>query len=190
MRGMAQLRLGDIGHSAASLDLAVMRSAMARDDEARGDRRAVEMQDGDEARRIDGAFIDHQLAHLGVAVLFDHENLVMGVDEIHHLIGEGEGAQRASCPDAGPGAPAPPALRSSPARSSRNRSRRNLALSFALARTGAGTSALGGFEFAQQPLHLVLIDRAFLAVFGEAVAAGAAGEDRRPWWDGCRAGCG
>ncbi len=43
--------------------------------------------------------------------------------------------------------------------------------------TGAGTSDLGGFELAQQPLHIVLIDRAFLAVFGEAVAAGAAGEE-------------
>ena len=40
------------------------------------------------ARRIDGAFIDQQHAHLSIAVLLDNEDLVMGIDEIDHVIAE------------------------------------------------------------------------------------------------------
>jgi hypothetical protein len=44
------------------------------------------------------------------------------------------------------------------------------------ARTGPGTRRLGGLELAQQPLHVVDVTGAFLAVLGVAVARGAAGE--------------
>ena len=74
-----------------------MRSAIASDDEARGDRRAVIMQDRDEARRIDAAFVDQQRAHLGVAVLLDHEDLVVRVDEVdapRRVNGKGAHPQR------------------------------------------------------------------------------------------------
>ena len=50
------------------------------------------MQDGNEPRRIDGAFVDHQRAHLRVAVLLDDEHLLVRADEIDDLVAEREGA--------------------------------------------------------------------------------------------------
>ena len=80
-RGMMEFRLGDIGHD---IDLAqrrdVERVEMLADrvgDEARGDRRAVVVQDRHQARRIDAAFVDEQRAQLRVAVLLDHEHVLV-----------------------------------------------------------------------------------------------------------------
>ncbi len=56
------------------------------------DRRAVIVQQRDEARGIDPAFGDEQLLQLRVAVLLDHEHLIMRLDELRHLVGKGEGA--------------------------------------------------------------------------------------------------
>jgi hypothetical protein len=44
-------------------------------DEARGDRRAVVVQDRHQLRRIDAEFVDQQRAHLRVAVLLDDEDV-------------------------------------------------------------------------------------------------------------------
>ena len=68
--------------------------------------------------------------------------------------------------------------RPSPARSSRNRSRRIWSACAALACSGARHQVLRGLELAQQPLHVVGVGRAFLGVARVAVARGAAGEER------------
>ena len=129
-------------------------------------------------RGIDGALVDQQRAQLGVAVLLDHEDLVVLGDEVGHLVVEREGAhaqrvemdavllQRRRAP------------RPSPARSSRNRSTPNR-VGCLRGRGGParGTRLLGGLELAQQPLHVVDVDRPLLAVAGVAVLAGAAGEE-------------
>ena len=65
---------------------------MARGDEARGDRRAVVVQDRHQPHRIDAAFVDDQRAQLGVAVLLDHEHEVVLVDEVGRRWVEREGA--------------------------------------------------------------------------------------------------
>src|SRR5215213_4503093 len=44
-------------------------------DEARGDRRAVEVQDRDQRGGVDARFVDEQRLQLRVAVLLDHEHL-------------------------------------------------------------------------------------------------------------------
>ena len=73
---------GDIGHSAASSvgvtpTARASCSAIALRDEARGDRRAVVVQDGMSRAGSSGALVDQQRAQLGVAVLLDHEDLVV-----------------------------------------------------------------------------------------------------------------
>ena len=50
------------------------------------------MQDRDEARRIDAAFVAQKHAHLRVAILFDQEHLIVRGDEVTDLVREGEGA--------------------------------------------------------------------------------------------------
>src|SRR5687768_17287628 len=61
-------------------------------DEARGDRRAVVVQDRDQARRVDAGVVDHQGLQLRVAVLLDHEHLAVGGDEVEELVAEREAA--------------------------------------------------------------------------------------------------
>ncbi len=61
-------------------------------DEARGDRRAVEMQDRHQAHRIDVAFGGDQRAQLAVAVLLDHEHEVVVGDEVVDVLMEREAA--------------------------------------------------------------------------------------------------
>ena len=63
------------------------------DDEARGDRRAVVVEDGMSRAGSSAHFVDQQRAQLGVAVLLDDEDLVVLGDEVDDLVGEGEGAQ-------------------------------------------------------------------------------------------------
>ena len=62
------------------------------DDEARGDRRAVVMQDRHEPGRVDLQFGRQQGAHLLVAVLLDDEDALVIADEIEHVVMEREGA--------------------------------------------------------------------------------------------------
>jgi hypothetical protein len=50
---------------------------MACGDEARGDRRAVVVQHLDQPGRVDLQLVDQQRAHLRVAVLLDHEHMVV-----------------------------------------------------------------------------------------------------------------
>ena len=88
---------GLLDHLAQGRD--VHRLHLLRDlagDEARGDRRSVEVQDRGEARRVDHALVDEQAAQLRVAVLLHHEQLVMVGDEFGNLVAEGKGthAQR------------------------------------------------------------------------------------------------
>src|SRR5579863_7070192 len=59
-------------------------------DELRGDRRAVEVQYLGQPRRIDLQFVHQQRAQLAVAVLLDHEHLVVLGDELPHVIVERE----------------------------------------------------------------------------------------------------
>ena len=79
---VVQLGLGEVGHSATASGKGTTLSAEravgdGRADEARGDRRAVVVEDGDQAGRIDIALRHEQRAQLGVAVLLDHEDLVV-----------------------------------------------------------------------------------------------------------------
>src|SRR4051812_24677390 len=55
-------------------------------DEAGRDRRAVVVQDGDQSGRVDRALVDEQRAQLPIAVLLDHEDLIVREDEIDHLV--------------------------------------------------------------------------------------------------------
>ena len=188
-RLVMQFRLGDIGHSAASLRASrFSRSATAALDEAGGDRRAVIMQDGDEARRIDGAFIDQQLHQLRVAVLLDHEDLFMRVDEFDDLVGEGEGAhaQRVDIE------PFVLELEQGLVHGRRRRAvidRAVAGILLGLVEDRLGQQRLGGLELAQQPLHVVDIDRALFAVARVGVAAGAAREIGAARGDGRPAAC-
>jgi hypothetical protein len=50
-------------------------------DEARGDRRAIIMQDRDQPNRIDAVLVDDQLPKLGVAVLLHYVHKIMVGDE-------------------------------------------------------------------------------------------------------------
>ena len=61
-------------------------------DEARGNRRAVIVQDRHQPDRIDAVLVDDQLAQLGVAVLLDHVNEVVIGDEACDAGVEREGA--------------------------------------------------------------------------------------------------
>src|SRR3954467_12782138 len=61
-------------------------------DEARRDRRAVVVHDRDQPRRVDRALVDQKRAQLPVAVLLDHEDLVVPENEVDDLVREGEGA--------------------------------------------------------------------------------------------------
>ena len=61
-------------------------------DEARGDRRAVVVQDRDQARRVDAGVVDQQGLELRVAVLLDHEHLGVRGDEVEQLVAEREAA--------------------------------------------------------------------------------------------------
>ncbi len=63
-----------------------------RRDKARVDQGTVIVQHRDEVRRIDAVFVDHQLLQLRVAVLLDHEHLVVRVDELQHVFAERKGA--------------------------------------------------------------------------------------------------
>src|SRR5207253_1202156 len=68
----------------------------SRRDEARRDGRAVVMEHRYEAGRVDRALVDNQHAHLGVAVLLDHEDLLVLEDEVDHLLAEREGTDAQS----------------------------------------------------------------------------------------------
>src|SRR4029077_15641231 len=61
-------------------------------DEARGDRRAVEVQDRHEAHRIDVALDGDQRAQLAVAVLLDDEHEIVVGDEVVDVLMEREAA--------------------------------------------------------------------------------------------------
>src|SRR5688572_89028 len=61
-------------------------------DEARGDRRAVVVQDRDQARRVDAGVVDEERLQLRVAVLLDHEHLRVRGDEVEQLVAEREAA--------------------------------------------------------------------------------------------------
>src|SRR5258706_6298718 len=61
-------------------------------DEARGDRRAVVMQHGDERGRVDAGVVDEQRLQLCVAVLLHHEHLGVRLHEVEDLVLEREGA--------------------------------------------------------------------------------------------------
>src|SRR2546423_10551933 len=61
-------------------------------DEARGDRRTVEVQDRHEPHRINVALDGDEGAQLAVAVLFDHEHKIVGRDEVVDVLMEGEAA--------------------------------------------------------------------------------------------------
>ena len=61
-------------------------------DEARGDWRAVIMQDRNQAHGIDAVLVDDQRAKLRVAVLLDHIDKVMIGDEARDTGVEREGA--------------------------------------------------------------------------------------------------
>src|SRR5687767_3346610 len=67
-------------------------------DEARGDRRAVVVQDGDERSGVDAGVVDEQSLQLRVAVLLDDEHLRVRGDEVEDLVLEGKGAD-AKCVD-------------------------------------------------------------------------------------------
>src|SRR6266478_7295817 len=62
------------------------------DDEARGNRRAVVMEDRNEAGRIEIAFADQQGPQLRVAVLLDNKNPLVAGDKIEDVVMEREGA--------------------------------------------------------------------------------------------------
>ena len=62
------------------------------DDEARGDRRAVVVQDRDQARRVEPASLTSSVLQLRIAVLLDHEHPRMRRDEIVDLVLEREAA--------------------------------------------------------------------------------------------------
>ena len=62
-------------------------------DKPRGDRRAVVVQHADHVRRVDVEFVDQHRVHLRVAVLLDHEHLLVRRDELGHRVREREGAQ-------------------------------------------------------------------------------------------------
>src|SRR6516165_6530929 len=61
-------------------------------DEARGDRRAVEVQHAGQLRRVDLQLVDQQRTQLTVAVLLDHEHLIVLADEALHVVMEREPA--------------------------------------------------------------------------------------------------
>src|SRR6266536_3280691 len=61
-------------------------------DEARGDRRAVIVQDRHQPHRIDAVLVDDQLPQLGVAVLLDHIYKIMVSNEACDARMEREGA--------------------------------------------------------------------------------------------------
>src|SRR6185295_6288663 len=61
-------------------------------DEARGDRRAVVVQERDQVGRVDAGVVDQQGLELRVAVLLDHEHLAVRGDEVEQLVAEREAA--------------------------------------------------------------------------------------------------
>ena len=149
------------------------------DDETRRDRRAVIVQHGDQARRIDLALIDQQGLQLGVAVLLDHEHPGVGGDEVRDLVLEREGpdAQRVDVYAAlgqhvecflhrGTGRAVVDGAE--PRRLGRGREER------------LRHQRLGGIELAHQALHVVDVVRTGLAVARVAVLGGAAGEVGAP----------
>jgi hypothetical protein len=97
-----EFRLGDVGHDTtlrSGVTLSCVEVVADRvGDEARGDRRAVVVQDRHQPHRIDAAFVDDQRAQLRVAVLLDHEDEVVVGDEARDAGMEREGAdaQRSS----------------------------------------------------------------------------------------------
>ena len=125
--GVMEFRLGEIGHELHLHRLHLQLVEMVADrlgDEAGGDRRAVVMQDRHQPHRIDAAFVDDQRAQLRVAVLLDHEDeIVVGDETVDATNGTGRRAR--ACGRARGRAPRScGSPRPSPARSSRNRSRR------------------------------------------------------------------
>ena len=62
------------------------------DDEAGGNRRSVIVQDRHQTGRIDIAVVDQETAQLGVPILLDEEDAVVGGDEIEHVVMERIGA--------------------------------------------------------------------------------------------------
>ncbi len=147
------------------------------DDEAGGDRRAVVVQHRCQPRRIHPALVDDQHAHLRIAVLFDHEHLVVLADEIGDLFVEGksadaqriemqplllEGIERFLHRRAGRAVEdhaEPGLLQGRPCDRLRQHPLRSL-------------------ELAQQPLHVIHVIRSGFAVLGVTVLGGAAGEKR------------
>src|SRR5688500_10332577 len=61
-------------------------------DEARGDRRAVVVQDRDQARRVDAGVVDEQGLDLRIAVLLDDEDFAVRGHEVEELVLEREAA--------------------------------------------------------------------------------------------------
>src|SRR4051812_1026117 len=59
-------------------------------DEAGGDRRAIEVQDGDQACGVDARFVHEQRLQLRIAVLLDDEYLRVRGDEVGDLLLERE----------------------------------------------------------------------------------------------------
>ena len=185
-RRMVELGLGDVGHGRHSHDttlrsgVTLRRIEMLADrarDEARGDRRAVVVQDRHQADRIDAAFVDDQRAQLGVAVLLDHEHEVVVGDEAGHAGVEREGAHAQPVERVAAGLDQVDRL----VHRRRGRAVIDHAVFGRLVGIGlqrARHQVLGGLELAHQPLHVVGIGRAFLGVARVAVARGAAGEER------------
>ena len=126
-RRMMEVGLDDIGHDTtlrSGVTLSARRVADLAGDEARGDRRAVIVQDRHQADRIDAAFVDDQRAQLGVAVLLDHEDEVVVGEEARDAGMEREGADAQPIELMAARFEHARSPRPSPARSSRNRSRR------------------------------------------------------------------
>ena len=126
--GMMEFGFDEIGHdttlrSGVTFSASIW-SPIASGDVAGGDRRAVIMQDRHQPHRIDAAFVDDQRAQLRIAVLLDDEDEIVVGDEARHAGMEREGAhpQPVEVLVRRPAESRSP--RPSPARSSRNRSRR------------------------------------------------------------------
>ena len=134
------------------------------------------MQQGNETRRVEGAFIDQKFHHLRVAVLLHHKNAVVGVNELRHLVGKGKGADAHDVEvDAIPlqlghrlvhgrrgGAEIEHAIRR---------------LLFRVAPLRLRQDGLRRLQLAQQTLHIVDVIGPLFAIFGIAVARGAAGKE-------------